>query len=379
MVWKLAIGVGLAALLGLGAWWLLGSNGTEAGGSFELVGIYEIGTEEWRYGEMPVGEISGLAYDAAAGSYLAISDNRGDRGAAGKLYTLQIGISADGIDEVAVRDVLLLDASREEPGVQPHAENDIDAEEIVLLGDGSLLVSSERDLEDRPWIRRYSAEGEWIGDVELPPQFEVAEGHGVRRNLGIEAMCLAEDGRTLYAVNEQALVQDGPLADVEEGTLVRLTRFDLATQTPSAVAQYVYRTEPIFAVPVGGGYADNGVTAMVDAAGIDPRFDLLVLERAYVEGTGNDIRLFGVDLSGATDVSGIDALDGVREIARVAKTELLRWSADAAASAVPVPPDNMEAMVLGPKLADGRATLLLASDSNFNETQRNLFAAFATR
>ena len=46
---------------------------------------------------------------------------------------------------------------------------------------------------------------------------------------------------------------------------------------------------------------------------------------------------------------------------------------------VGVLPDNMEAIVLGPRLADGRATLLLASDNNFNETQRNLFAVFATR
>ncbi|UCF10175.1 MAG: esterase-like activity of phytase family protein [Candidatus Bipolaricaulota bacterium] len=377
MVWKLAIAAGVAVLIGLGVW-LLWPTGEDPG-PFEFLGAYDIATDAWQYGEIRVGEISGLAYDGETGAFFAVSDNRGEEGTPGKLYTLAIYVTEDGIGNVAVKDLLLLDRAASEPGVQPYEANEIDAEEVVLAPDGSLIVSSERDLADRPWIRRFSQDGEWIGGYQLPTQFTVAEDHGVRSNLGIEALCLADAGATLFAANEQALAQDGPLADVEEGTRVRILRFETGTQTPSAIAQYVYETERIFAVPADGGYADNGVTAMIDASGIAPEFDLIVMERAYVAGVGNDVKLFGVRLENATDVSGLDSLAASAFVQPVEKTLLLRISALAEHSDVEVAPDNLEAMTVGPRLPDGRRTLLLASDNNFNASQRNLFLAFAAR
>jgi len=377
MEWKLAIAVGLVVLLGLGMWWLWPVDGGEERGPFEFLGAFEIPTAEWRYGEMAVGGISGLAYDAERGLYYAVSDSRGEQGTPGKLFTLMIDVSDDGIETVSVRDVLLLDRAASEPGVQPYRNEEIDAEEVVLDADGSLFVSSERDAEERPWIRRFSADGEWIAGMQLPAQFDVSSEHGVRSNLGIEAMCLTGDGTALYAANEQALVQDGPLATVEEGTRVRLLRFSLAEQTPSAVVQYVYETEPIFAAPADGGFADNGVVAMVDGAGIDPAYDLIVMERAYVAGVGNHIALFGVTIGEATDVGDRDALGAPPAVEPVTKTRLLTLSADPRLSDLDIAPDNMEAMCLGPLLEDGERVLLLASDNNFSNSQRNLFLAFA--
>ncbi|WP_461557377.1 esterase-like activity of phytase family protein, partial [Synechococcus sp.] len=40
-------------------------------------------------------------------------------------------------------------------------------------------------------------------------------------------------------------------------------------------------------------------------------------------------------------------------------------------------PDNWEAMAEGPRLGDGRSTLLLASDDNFNPLQANRLALLA--
>jgi len=377
MDWKLAMAVGLVVLLGLGMWWLWPSDGHEAHGPFEFLGAYEIPTAEWRYGEMVVGGISGLAYDAGRGLYYAVSDSRGEQGTPGKLFALAIEVSEDGIAAVSVRDVLLLDRIASMPGAQPYGPDEIDAEEVLLDPHGNLIISSERDSENRPWIRRFSSDGEWIGGVALPQQFAVDSEHGVRANLGIEGMAVAEGGAVLYAANEQALVQDGPLATVEEGTRVRLLRFSLAEQTPSAVAQYVYETEPIFAAPVKGGFADNGVAAMLDAAAIDPAYDLIVMERAYAEGVGNHIALFGLTIGEATDVGDLDALGPPSTFVPVGKTLLLTLSADPRLSDLDIAPDNMEAMCLGPHLEDGERVLLLASDNNFNASQRNLFLAFA--
>jgi len=39
--------------------------------------------------------------------------------------------------------------------------------------------------------------------------------------------------------------------------------------------------------------------------------------------------------------------------------------------------DNFEGMVLGPRLPDGRRSLILASDDNFSSAQRTVFVALA--
>jgi hypothetical protein len=47
--------------------------------------------------------------------------------------------------------------------------------------------------------------------------------------------------------------------------------------------------------------------------------------------------------------------------------------------AIGLSPDNWEAITPGPPLEDGRPTLLLVSDDNFNPLQDNLLAQLAPR
>ena len=44
-----------------------------------------------------------------------------------------------------------------------------------------------------------------------------------------------------------------------------------------------------------------------------------------------------------------------------------------------LPPDNWEALAVGPQLSDGRTTLVLGSDDNFNPLQSNWLAVIAPR
>ena len=60
----------------------------------------------------------------------------------------------------------------------------------------------------------------------------------------------------------------------------------------------------------------------------------------------------------------------------VSKTQLLRISAIEASSDVDVPAANVEAMALGPPLADGRPTLILVSN-NVDGSAQTQFLAFA--
>ena len=345
---------------------------------FRFLGDLTIPTGLWAFSGMPVGEISGLAYDHNTGIYYGICDNRGrdpEEGVAGRLYALSIGVNEDGISGVRVLDMILLDSDPGTPGIQPYGPGEVDAEEVVLTPDGRLIISSERDLENRPWIRIFSLSGEMLGEIPVPEKFMPGEGVGVRRNLAFEAMTITPDGKTLFVATEQALAQDGPTSTVDHGTTVRIIQYDLSGDTPVEVAEYAYVTEPIFAAPLDT-YADNGVPAMLYIKHILPEYDLLVVERAYVSGVGNDIKVFGVVLAGADDVKDLEALPFPFTGRAVEKTLLLRISAIPEYSDIPVAPDNIEAICLGPTLPSGNPSLILASDNNFNPHQRNLFLAF---
>jgi hypothetical protein len=75
---------------------------------------------------------------------------------------------------------------------------------------------------------------------------------------------------------------------------------------------------------------------------------LIVMERSYAFGVGNTIRLFDVDLSGATNVAQFDSLSG-RQYTPAAKKLLF----DFASLAVRL--DNIEGMTWGPRLPGGKS------------------------
>jgi len=370
-MWKLAVALGVLCAIGLVLF--LPQDGDIAG-PFRLLGTYEIPTAAWSYGRMPVAELSGIAYDLETDRYYAVSDDRGDLGTPGRIYTLEIDLDRRGIHDVRVVDVSLLDHDIDTAGVQPHERGTLDAEEILLTPGRELIVSSERDAENRPWIRRYAEDGILLNELPIPDPFLPGPGKGVRPNLGFEGMALSADGATLHVANEQALVQDGPLATPERGTNVRILRIDLTLQTPSVTSAFVYVADPVFAAPEGD-YADNGVTAMLDVTEELPAFDLLVVERAYSSGIGNDIRLYGVSFDGAEDVAAAETIPAPFLGTTAHKTLLLRLSALQASSDFPIVPDNMEGLCWGPPLGNGHRTLLLISDNNFSDSQRNLFIA----
>ena len=270
---KILVGIGMAMVL---LYWLLAPIGRSP---LAYLGAYEIPTADWVHAGIPVGELSGLAFDPVLNLFFAVSDDRGDTGPPGRLYSLDIRVDRDGIHGVDVFEAMLLDSDTQSGGVQPYEVGDIDAEEVVFTPDRYLIVSSERDRQDRPWIRVFNETANLLKEIPIPGKFIPAEGRGVRENLSFEAMTLTPDGRTLYVANEQALVQDGPTATVDHGTTIRLVKVDLSLQTPSVVAEYPYVIESIFAAPQDT-YADNGVTALLYAKPVLPKYDLLVLERA---------------------------------------------------------------------------------------------------
>jgi len=111
---------------------------------------------------------------------------------------------------------------------------------------------------------------------------------------------------------------------------------------------------------------------VVDAIALSGRA-LLVLERGFVAGQGNTVRLFTVSLKGAADVSGVASLadPGPRPVAKRLVVDLGSCpplgATNSGTQANPLL-DNFEAIALGPRLR-GKRTLLVLSDDNFNPTQ----------
>jgi hypothetical protein len=345
-----------------------------------FLGEYNIPPNNLQVDDTIVGGLSGLTYDARRDVYYVISDDRGQFGPP-RFYTIALDLGLDGIRTVRFLGMTALDSDADTPGIQPYAPNTSDTEEIVLLPDDTLLVSSERDQNNVPWLRHFALDGSLLGELPLPAAFVPAnapdaqgksvQSRGVRPNLGFEGVTWAPDESALYAMNEEALVQDGPISTTTAGTLDRLLRFSWNGDQVTAGRQAVYRTEKIFAAPtLADQAADNGVSSLLSIRGVLPQFDFLAMERAFSPGVGNDVNIYGVRATGADDVSTVAALPQPYTGRTLDKTLLVNMTD------IGVVPDNLEGLSLGPRLADGRTALVVISDDNFSDTQIGQFLLF---
>jgi 3-phytase/alkaline phosphatase D len=346
-------------------------------GRLTVTGVENLGMVTFDTGYMfadtEVGGLSGITYDAARGVYYVLSDDRSERYPA-RYYTADIDISDGHLDpgDVAFLKVTtLLDKHRE-----PFVPGSLDPEGIVLAHPGFLFISSEGDANisppTDPFVNRFNPNGKQTKALPVPDKFlpDGEQTWGVRDNLAFEPLTVSPDRRYLYTAVENALVQDGPKSTLVDETLSRVLRYKMSPGRPGS--EFVFVTSAIPKPPdPAGGFADNG---LVELAALDNAGTLLALERSFAVGVGNTVKLFETSTQGATDVSGIDAL----------------WDDGAPVSFDPMPkrlvvdfedldisPDNLEGMTLGPMLPDGRYTLFVVSDNNFNPSQTTQFIALA--
>lgn len=218
----------------------------------------------------------------------------------------------------------------------------------------SVFISSEVGPAIREHLRLPVGEGkagDLLAEVAIPGIFR-----NIRQNRGFEAVAFDPVRRELWTANEEALTVDGPPSTANEGTLVRIQKFD---EKLNAAGQWAYRTEPVGPrPPLQHQYEASGVVAME----VLPGGELLVLERAVdIERfLGQAVprftsRLYEVDLSNAEDVSAVASLEG--KTLRVAGKRLL-WSKSFGFEN----PCNYEGMTLGPLFQDGPRSVFIISD-----------------
>ncbi len=321
------------------------------------------------YGGVEFGGISGLDLDRRTGTYWAISDDRGGERGTPRFYNLSLSFDAAGFSAAAINGQAFM--RRPDGTPFPATARTVDPEGIRVLPNGNLVWSSEGNFSTapanlyQPFVREMRTDGAFVREFTLPPGFDYVDDAtaGGRNNKLFEALAVAPNG-TVFVANEDALIPDGPITTLTNGSVVRVTAFDPASGTPSA--QYAYELPSIPKAPaVAGGAADNGLPELLALS--DTSF--IALERAFAAGSGNTIKLALASLDGATNVLGVPSLAGA-EYAPMRKEYLLDLDA------LGIRLDNTEALSFGPALANGNRTLVLASDNNFSAAQTTQFLAF---
>jgi hypothetical protein len=297
-----------------------------------------------------VGGLSALTYDARRGVYYSLVDSGPAATSDASFYTLRIPTKGATLGTPQVLDVTAL---KNKSG-QPFNASNFDGEGLTLTRTGDLLVSSETE----PSIRRFSLDGTLLEELPVPQKFRVAPEGQATRNQTFESLSLSPNSRSLFTAVEGPLASDGKTAEGENR--IRILRYeDLGPGTFEAAEEFFYLTEP-----------GQNVVEIVTLS----ESELLVLERGFVAGEGNTVRIFRVSLRGAEDVIDEPSLatPGLEPVEK----ELLVDLAACPESGAESPGDqtnglldNYESLALGPRLPGGSRTLLLQSDDNFSAGQ----------
>ena len=322
------------------------------------------------FGGFAVAELSGISYDDATGSYYAVADRAG--ATLSHAFTLAMPINDWTIGTPSVTASIVLAG----PGGTPLNGTNFDAEGVALAKDGSLIVASEGGSAagQQPEVTTFGIDGAQVSDLAVPARFQIGTN-----NLSFESLAESPNGHSLFTATEGPLAVDGRTADIRSRLrIIRWENRGAAGYVPTG--EFFYLTEP------GRTTGDVGLAELIALS----ETDLLVLERGFVAGQGNTIRIFHVSLRAAPEVSGaaaLAALDGAAHGAALEAKTLLVDVAQCPSSGATNPPDdpanplleNFEAMTLGPRLPDGWRSLILLSDDNLSAGQTTRVLALAVR
>jgi hypothetical protein len=338
-----------------------------------------------------VGGLSSIDRDPRTGQYVLISDDRSAINPA-RFYTARIDVDAAGIHSVDFTGThpFLRPDGKTYPTIKDWTatpctasraacdrDGTVDPEELRVdpwTGDitwsqeGERILTPPTTLLD-PSIRQARPDGSYVGQYPLPANERMTTDNiGPRQNQTLEGITYAAAGTLLVSELEDPLLQDGPNPTAMSGALTRIT---VQSRFGPVLAQYAYPLDPLFA-PSPSPNDTNGVSSMVAYDPFDPTRYLMV-ERAFVTGVGNKVRVYEIDTKGATDVKDVASLAGGK-IKPVTKKLLV----DLDTLGLPKV-DNIEGVTWGPTLPDGERTLLLVSDNNFSAGQITQVIALAVR
>ncbi|NOT75927.1 MAG: esterase-like activity of phytase family protein [Cyclobacteriaceae bacterium] len=351
---------------------------------FRLIGEQQLDVATTFQGTQ-VGGISGIDMNPD-GTFYLLSDDGSEINPA-RFYTAELNYDASIFSSINLKTVVSLKtpAGNNYPSYNDYfgsstTINYTDPESIRYDPfTGTLLYASEgSDLNIniapvQPFIHQIDLQGTFIKEIPTPSQFRYVRPPnttGLITNATFESMCLIPNSDDLWVAIEAPLLQDGPRATFSQGgSPIRIARVNWKTNTQVAQYAYIPEKNPKNPIPANGS-SNNGVCEVLS---IDEN-RLLVLERAFSAGyptaTGNTIRIYEVDFSGATDVSNVTSLVNA-SYKPLVKTLVLDFSNIGIRDT-----DNIETFAWGKTLPNGNRTMVFVTDNNFSATQIFKFYVF---
>ena len=299
-----------------------------------------------------VGGLSGIDYQN--GRYVIVSDDS----KAPRYYDVSINIVSDSLGGITFNSVTKLSDT----------SHYYDLESILVESD-KLILSSEghiRSAKD-PSIFRYDSQAHTYDFFALPTYFKANGEQRPRTNGVFEGLARSADGKGYWTITELPLEKDGmaPTFDKADSP-VRMTYFDKKNRRP--IKQFVYELDRVAKEPKEA-FAVNGVTDLL--ALDDDR--LLVIERSYSSGQGadsNDIKLYEVSIKKATNTLEFEQL---MDSSYTPMTKKLIFDFNSVRTELTKNTiDNVEGLCYGPVLENGKSSLLLIVDNDFNSQGNRL-------
>ena len=346
--------------------------------SLDYLGEYQL--PKIKFKDTPVGGLSALTYDRVRQVFYVLSDDRSQLAPA-RFYTFKLALNQTGIQNAEIENVTFL---KGEDG-KTYPQSTIDPEGIALTPQQTVYISSEGVTKAgiAPFLREFDLQtGQQKSSLPIPERYiadatDDKQQKGIQDNLGFEALTLNPTGTVpakgepirLFTATESALIQDlDPPTKDEQGNIKpqinksRLLHYYIGDGPPLLISEHVYQLSPTPA----GAFA-HGLTELL---AIDQSGHFLSLERSFGL-SGFSVQIYQLATGGATDISRVASLKGeLRGIDPIKKKLLLDLTQ------LGIRLDNLEAMTLGPRLADGSQSLILVSDDNFKDDQVTQFLLF---
>ncbi|HWI91537.1 MAG TPA: esterase-like activity of phytase family protein [Flavisolibacter sp.] len=324
-----------------------------------------------------IGGLSGIDYDSKHNIYYLICDDRSAINPA-RFYTAKIFLNEKRIDSVqfvSVKSLLQPNGNfypdlKQDPFHTPDPEAmryNAKTEQLVWSSEGERIVKNNTVVLEDPSINIISTEGKYVDSFALPLNLHMQQTqNGPRQNGVFEGLSFADNFKKVFVNVEEPLYEDGPRAGLKDSSAwIRILQYNAKTKKP--VAQFAYRIDPV-AYPASppGAFKINGVP---DILAINDH-QLLVIERSFSTGRNpSTIKVYLAQLDGATNVLNLQSLSHGGFTA-VSKKLLLNIDK------LGIYTDNIEGVTFGPKLANGRQSLIFVSDNNFSKEQLTQFLLF---
>ena len=323
-----------------------------------------------------IGGLSGIDYDKKNDLYYIICDERSQENLS-RFYTAKINIKNDTLQAIDFQQTHTL---KNEIGNTfgswlTTPETSADPEDIrynpktntlIWSSEGARVLTKDQKVLQNPSINFMDLKGNFKSQLKLPSNLVMQkENRGPRNNGTLEGITFDKKFKTIYTSLEEPLFEDGDQASISKSGLIRLYLFDAKTKENRA--QYGYQLEKIAHEPrPKGAFGVNGVAAIQYYS----KDQLLVLERSYSTGTqACTIKVFLCDFKKATNVKDYATL--LNQKIELASKKLILNMDD-----LGIFTDNIEGLTFGPKLSNGKRSLLFVSDNNFSVAQKTQLLLF---